>query len=82
MSERREAECASRLEVLRFAVSVGTDDSEAGRFKIFDSSESLRSHLKSITAAGGIVVRGSIPQCGTKLATILADGTTCRDWPQ
>lgn len=42
MSERREAEGASRLEVLRFAVSVGIDDIEAGRFKIFDSSASLR----------------------------------------
>lgn len=48
--EQREAEDASRLEALRSAVRVGFDDIEAGRFKTFDSMESLRTHLKSITA--------------------------------
>ena len=48
--EQREAEDASRLEALRSAVRVGIDDIEAGRFKTFDSLESLRSHLKSVTA--------------------------------
>lgn len=48
--EQREAEDASRLEALRSAVRVGIEDIEAGRFKTFDSTESLRTHLKSITA--------------------------------
>lgn len=48
--EQREAEDASRLEALRSAVRVGIDDIEAGRFKAFDSMESLKTHLKSITA--------------------------------
>ena len=48
--EQREAEDAARLEALRSAVRVGIDDIEAGRFKTFDSLESLRSHLKSVTA--------------------------------
>ena len=46
--EHREAEDASRLEALRSAVKVGTDDIDAGRFKTFDSAASLRSHLRSI----------------------------------
>lgn len=48
--EQREAEDASRLEALRSAIRVGVEDVEAGRFKTFDSVESLRTHLKSITA--------------------------------
>lgn len=48
--EQREAEDASRLEALRSAVRVGIDDIEAGRFKTFESMESLGIHLKSITA--------------------------------
>ena len=48
--ERREKEDASRLEALRSAVSVGIADIEAGRFKTFDTAESLSLHLKSITA--------------------------------
>ena len=47
--EQREAEDAYRLEALR-AVNVGVAHIEAGRFKTFDSKESLREHLKSITA--------------------------------
>ena len=48
--EQREAEDASRLEALRSAVQVGIDDMQAGRFKTFDSKESLRAHLKLLTA--------------------------------
>jgi len=44
--EQREAEDAYRLEALRAAVKVGVADIEAGRFKTFDSKESLREHLK------------------------------------
>jgi len=42
--EQREAEDASRLEALRSAVQVGINDIQAGRFKTFDSKESLRAH--------------------------------------
>lgn len=48
--EQREAEDASRLEILRSAVRAGIEDIEAGRFNTFDTQESLRAHLKSITA--------------------------------
>ena len=48
--EQRETEDACRLEALRSATQVGLRDIEAGRFKTFDSRESLRSHLKLITA--------------------------------
>jgi antitoxin ParD1/3/4 len=47
--EQREAEDAYRLDALRAAVHVGVADIEAGRFKTFESKESLRAHLKSIT---------------------------------
>ena len=48
--EQREAEEASRLEALRSAVELGIDDIQAGRFKTFDSKESLRDHLKLLAA--------------------------------
>jgi antitoxin ParD1/3/4 len=48
--EQREAEDALRLEALRSAVQVGIDDIQAGRFETFDSKESLRAHLKLLTA--------------------------------
>ena len=48
--EKREAEDASRLEALRFAVNIGIDDIEAGRFKTFGSTGALRIHVKSLTA--------------------------------
>jgi antitoxin ParD1/3/4 len=48
--EQREAEGASRLEALRSAVQIGIDDIQAGRFQSFDSKESLRTHLKLLTA--------------------------------
>lgn len=49
--EQREAEDASRLEALRAAIRVGVADIEAGRFQTFDSRKSLRTHLKTVTAA-------------------------------
>ena len=48
--EQREAEDAYRLEALRSAVQVGINDIHEGRFKTFDSKESLRAHLKLLTA--------------------------------
>lgn len=48
--EKREAEDAVRLEALRSAVNLGIEDIEAGRFKTFDSADSFRNHVKSITA--------------------------------
>ena len=48
--EQREAEDAYRLELLQSAVMVGLADIESGRFKTFNSAESLRSHLKTISA--------------------------------
>lgn len=48
--EQREAENASRLEALRAAAQVGIADIEAGRYKTFDARESLRAHLKAVTA--------------------------------
>jgi antitoxin ParD1/3/4 len=48
--EQREAEDALRLKALRHAVKAGIADIEAGRFKAFDSKDSLGAHLKSVTA--------------------------------
>jgi antitoxin ParD1/3/4 len=48
--EQREVEDAYRLEALRAAVQTGITDIEAGRFKTFDSKESLRLHLQSVAA--------------------------------
>ena len=47
--EQREAEDSLRLDALRSAVKVGIADVEAGRFKTFDTKESLRAHLKLVT---------------------------------
>ncbi len=47
--EQREAEYVCRLEALRSAVQVGAADISAGRFKTFETKESLRKHLKSVT---------------------------------
>lgn len=48
--EQREAEDAYRLEALRSAVQAGIADIQSDRFQMFDSKESLRSHLQSLTA--------------------------------
>jgi len=42
------AEDASRLEALCTATKVGIEDIEAGRFKAFESANSLRSHTKTL----------------------------------
>ena len=47
--EQREAEDASRLEALRTAVQAGITDIQEGRFKTFESGESLRAHLDAVT---------------------------------
>lgn len=46
--EQREAEDAHRLEALRSAVQLGAADMAAGRFKSFDTKESLRDHLRHV----------------------------------
>jgi len=46
--EQREAEDASRLEALRTAVRVGLADFDTDRFSVFDSSDALGAHLKSV----------------------------------
>lgn len=48
--EQREAEDAYRLQALRAAVQAGIADIESGQSKAFDSAESLRLHLQSVTA--------------------------------
>jgi antitoxin ParD1/3/4 len=50
MVEQREKEDANRLQALREAMELGMADFEAGRYKQFDTKESLRAHLKSIVA--------------------------------
>lgn len=50
MVEQREKEDANRLLALREAMELGMADFEAGRYKQFDTKESLRAHLKSIVA--------------------------------
>ena len=48
--EKRESEDSFCLQALQNAVQVGLADSAAGRYTSFDSPESLKTHLKSITA--------------------------------
>ncbi|MEW6692079.1 MAG: type II toxin-antitoxin system ParD family antitoxin [Pseudomonadota bacterium] len=48
--EQREADPAARLEALRAAAKAGIADIEAARYKTFDTPESLRAHLKDVTA--------------------------------
>lgn len=63
--EPREAN-ASRLEALRSAVRVGFADFDAGRFSVFDSSDALGAHLKSV--AGKAVT--------PEILTLAVNGTT------
>jgi antitoxin ParD1/3/4 len=56
MIEQREKEDALRLQALREAMQLGMADFEAGRYKQFDSKESLRAHLKSIVAKAAAAV--------------------------
>jgi len=46
--ERRDAEDAIRLKALREAVKAGIADAEAGRYVAFESSATLRRHLKTV----------------------------------
>ncbi len=46
--EREESENQARLVALREAVGVGFADSEAGRFKTFESDLVLREHLQAL----------------------------------
>lgn len=48
--EQREAEDASRCVALRNAISAGLADINASRFKSFDSSEALSTHLRMVAA--------------------------------
>ena len=46
--ERQAAEDEARLQTLREAADVGIADIEAGRFRTFDTPESLRRHLSRL----------------------------------
>lgn len=46
--ERREAEEEIRLEAMRKAAEVGIADIEAGRYRVFDTSEALREDLSPL----------------------------------
>lgn len=53
--EAREAEDSARLQALRESARVGIADIDSGRFRGFDSPESLDRHLRTIAdkAIGG-----------------------------
>lgn len=46
--ERQTAEDEARLQTLREAAEVGVADIEEGRFRTFDTPESLRNHLSHL----------------------------------
>ena len=46
--EQKQAEDAARLEALREAVAVGIAEIEAGRYREFDSAETLRQYLSTV----------------------------------
>ena len=46
--EQREAEDRAKLKALRDAAKVGLDDIAAGRYRAFDSEESLRGYLDAL----------------------------------
>ncbi len=48
--EQRDAEDAARLEGLRSAVRVGSADFDQGRFRAFDSTDALETHLRCVAA--------------------------------
>lgn len=50
MVERREADDAAKLEILRLAARVGTDALERGAFEEFPTAEELGDHLDAIAA--------------------------------
>ncbi|MDE0044976.1 MAG: type II toxin-antitoxin system ParD family antitoxin [bacterium] len=47
--ERREIEDDARLRALREAVDIGATDIDEGRYRDFDTTESLRDHLSAKT---------------------------------
>ena len=51
MVEQRDTEDAYRLAALRKAAQEGIADIDAGRFKTFESKQSLRDHLQGIAAS-------------------------------
>ena len=46
--EQRECEEAARLQALREAVAIGIADVDAGRYRAFDSTVSLRTHITAL----------------------------------
>jgi antitoxin ParD1/3/4 len=50
LMEEGQSEDADRLAVLRKAAQEGIADIDAGRFKTFESRQSLRDHLQGIAA--------------------------------
>lgn len=46
--ERREIEDDARLSALREAVDIGVTDIDEGRYREFDTAESLRDHLSAM----------------------------------
>lgn len=46
--ERREIEDDARLSALREAVDIGVTDIDEGRYREFDTTESLRDHLSAM----------------------------------
>jgi antitoxin ParD1/3/4 len=46
--EQRERDEATRLQVLREAVVIGIAEVDAGRYTAFDSTSSLRAHIKGL----------------------------------
>lgn len=46
--ERREIEDDARLSALREAVDIGVTDIDEGRYRDFDTTESLRDHLSAM----------------------------------
>lgn len=46
--ERREIEDDARLRALREAVDIGAADIDEGRYRDFDTTESLRDHLSAM----------------------------------
>ena len=75
--EQREVEEGVRLDALRAAVKVGIADIDSGRFKTFDSFESLGVHLQDDgrTLALALEVLGTGPdEPGTRAREDLAPG--------
>jgi len=55
--ETRDAEDAAKLAALRAAVQVGIDDMEAGRYRTFESRETIRDYMRNLADAA--IARGA-----------------------